>query len=76
MKNDKVYDDKTISSIVKSCDSAISAIRYSSNKNDAIKTLQKLKIEGTNVTYGDNTAHKIYDIYSKYNGNKNRRKKN
>ena len=43
-------------------------MRHSSNKHDAIRTIQNTQIQGTNTKIGTQYAHALYDRYVEYNG--------
>jgi len=61
------------SNAMTTCQDVISSIRSATNKNDAIRDLQNMKIGDTDTAIGSECAHKIYDTYSKYRGGGYRR---
>ena len=62
------YGNGNNPNIIGTYNNVVDTMRYSSNKNDAIRNLKNTTIQGTNVKIGEKYAHSIYNTYSKYNG--------
>ncbi len=69
------YGDNNYSNVISTFNDVVTTIRYSNNKNDAIRTLKNTTIKGTDVKIGEQYAHEIYNKYAQYNGNTSARRK-
>lgn len=71
--NSHQYTNGTNTNVTNTFDKVVDTLRHTSNKNDAIRQLKEMKIQGTNYQIGKSYAHQIYNSYVEYNGYSRRR---
>ena len=62
------HGESNNANIIYTFDQVVNTMRHSSNKHDAIRTIQNTQIQGTNTKIGTQYAHALYDRYVEYNG--------